>query len=267
MPLEANASSKGVALVTGSANGIGRAIVLRLANEGYDVVLNDLPANKDRLDETSKAINTECPERRVSVFVADVSVEKEVKNMVDHAVEAFGRLDVMVANAGVLRTGSFAETTVEDLDAILAVNVRGTFLCYKYAAQKMVEQGIKGRIIGASSLAGKKGNPFLSAYCTSKFAVRGLTQCAALEYGRCGITVNAYAPGLVQTAMLDTLQQDIVRITGNEGGVIDPIMKLAAVGYLGNTKDIASLVAYLVSPDAHYVTGQTISIDGGTYFD
>ncbi|KAF8555032.1 NAD(P)-binding protein [Imleria badia] len=267
MPFEPTAPSKGVALVTGSANGIGRTIAIRLASDGYDIALNDLAVNRHNLDTAREEINKEYPARRVCVLVADVSIEEEVKNMVDGAVDALGRLDVMVANAGILKTGPILQTTVDDLDAVLAVNVRGTFLCYKFAAQKMIDQGTKGRIIGASSLAGKKGHPFLSAYCTSKFAVRGLTQTAATEFGRYGITVNAYAPGLVETAMLDALQKDMVEHTGDQGGVVDSFKKRAAVGYLGNTKDIASLVAYLVSPEAHYVTGQTISIDGGVHFD
>jgi len=267
MPFEGITKSKGVALVTGSANGIGRAIALRLASDGYDIALNDLAVNQGALDAASEEINTRYPERRVCAFVADVSIEEQVRNMIDDTTNALGRLDVMVANAGILRTGSIIESSVEDLDAVLAVNVRGTFLCYKYAARQMLAQGTKGRIIGASSLAGKKGHPFLSTYCTSKFAIRGLTQTAAIEFGKHGITVNAYAPGLIETAMLDTLQEDMVRYTGDEGGVINPPTNAAAIGYLGTTKDIADLVAYLVSPGAHYITGQTISIDGGTHFD
>jgi len=267
MALGSITPSKGVALVTGSGNGIGRAIAIRLANDGYDIALNDLAINKNNLDATREEINAEYPGRRVCVLVADVSIEEEVKNMVDGAVEALGRLDVMVANAGILRTGSILQTTVNDLDAVLAVNVRGPFLCYKYAAQKMIDQGTRGRIIGASSLAGKKGIEFLSAYCASKFAIRGLTQTAAIEFGKYGINVNAYAPGLIRTAMLDRLQEDVKKYTGDEGGVIEPLTKMAAVGHLGTTKDIAALVSYLASPEANFVTGQTISIDGGTHFD
>ncbi|KAF8129510.1 hypothetical protein EV363DRAFT_1399846 [Boletus edulis] len=268
MPSESTAPSKGVALVTGSASGIGRAIAVRLANDGYDIALNDLAVNKANLDAAKEEINTEYPERRVCMLVADVSIEEEVKNMVNGAVEALGRLDVMVANAGILRSGSIFETTVEDFDAVLAVNVRGTFLCYKYAAQKMIDLGIKGRIIGASSLAGKKGHAFLSAYSTSKFAVRGLTQTTAIEVGKHGITVNAYAPGLVETPMLDSLQEDMVKHTGDKGGIVEPLKAMAAVGYLGTTKDVANLVGYLVSPEAHLISGACfISIDGGTYFD
>ncbi|KAG8221426.1 hypothetical protein J3R82DRAFT_1614 [Butyriboletus roseoflavus] len=157
MRFEATFSSKGVALVTGSGSGIGRTIALRLASDGYDIALNDLAVNKHSLDAIREEINNEYPVRRVSVLPADVSIEEEVKNMVDGAVEALDRLDVMVANAGILRTGSISQATVDDLDAVLAVNVRGTFLCYKYAAQKMIDQGTKGRMIGASSLAGKEG--------------------------------------------------------------------------------------------------------------
>ncbi|KAF9238224.1 hypothetical protein BU15DRAFT_88460 [Melanogaster broomeanus] len=259
MSTEPTPTSKGIAVVTGSAQGIGRSIALRLASDGYDIGLNDVQANKHKLDALSEEISSGYPGRRACVVVADVTVEEQVEAMVEGVVKTLGSLDVMVANAGILRTGPLLETSTSDWDAVLRVNCRGTFLCYKYAAKQMIAQGTKGRIIGASSLAGKRGHALFSAYCASKFAVRGLTQTAAAEFGRYGITVNAYAPGLIESAMLTELHEGTVKYTGEEASVLEQ-----AVGYPGNTNDIASLVSYLVSPEAHYITG---TIDGGLYFD
>ncbi|KAG1823958.1 uncharacterized protein BJ212DRAFT_1327383 [Suillus subaureus] len=194
-------NSKGVAVVTGSAQGIGRGIAIRLAGDGYDIVINDLESNKENLEEVKKEIAANFPERRVLAVLGNVSVEEDVKGLVESAVKEFGSLNVFVANAGISRSKSLLETTSDDFESVLSVNAKGTFYSYKYAAQQMVAQGEGGRIIGASSLAGKKGLASLSAYCASKFAVRGLTQSAAIELGRNGITVNAYAPGTIQTSM------------------------------------------------------------------
>ncbi|OJA10998.1 hypothetical protein AZE42_06337 [Rhizopogon vesiculosus] len=191
--------------------------------------------------------------------------------MVDGAVTKLGGLDVMVANAGVVvGSGSLLFSTVETWDHMFSVNARGTYLCYKYAAMQMVEQGRGGRIIGASSVAGKFGLHSTCAYSATKFAVRGLTQVAALELGKHGITVNAYAPGMIQTPMT----QDGIDRTNNqttEGALGDPestkwimsIMENVPIKHLGQPADIASIVSYLASKEAHFITGQCISVDGG----
>jgi len=196
------------------------------------------------------------------IVFGNVSVEEDVKGLVESAVKEFGRLNVFVANAGIIRTKPLLETTSEDFQSVLSVNVTGTFYSYKYAAQQMVAQGDGGRIIGASSLAGKKGHASLSAYSASKFAIRGLTQTAAIELGRNGITVNAYAPGTIQTPMLAKLAG-----SADYNDVYDEFKRLSAVGDLGTTQDIANLVSFLVTPEARFITGQTIMIDGGIFFD
>ncbi|KAH7890604.1 hypothetical protein F5I97DRAFT_1933823 [Phlebopus sp. FC_14] len=269
--MSSGSASKGVALVTGSARGIGRSIALQLAADGYDIALNDVPVNKDAVEALGTEITSKHPGRRTRVLLADVSDEKDVKAMVEGVVGHFGKLDVMVANAGVVKVSTLLDTTTQDWDSALAVNARGTFLCYKYAAQQMIAQGTKGRIIGASSLSGKKGGfTYLSAYSASKFAVRGLTHVAATELGRYGITVNAYAPGAIDTEMLGQIQTYHVEKT--EEGIYAKMKELAAVGYLGQPKDVASLVSYLVTPEAHFITGKRqisrrISVDGGVYYD
>ncbi|KAG2121959.1 hypothetical protein DEU56DRAFT_904522 [Suillus clintonianus] len=261
--------SKGIALITGSAQGIGRSIALRLARDGFDVALNDLPNKDAKLDLVATEI--ESLGRQVCVVPADVSVDKQVKEMVDHAVSKLGGLDVMVANAGIVPTlASLVSSTAESWDHTLSVNARGPFLCYKYAAMQMIEQGRGGRIIGASSLQGKMALPYHCSYAASKFAVRGLTQVAALELGQYGITVNAYAPGSIQTPM----NKDKMDESGNSdvtGLVDDPysrkwIMSLlhnAPIKHIGQPEDIASIVSYLASKEVHFITGQCISADGG----
>ncbi|KAI3615493.1 hypothetical protein WG66_011955 [Moniliophthora roreri] len=189
--------SKGIALVTGAAQGIGKSIATRLARDGFDVALKDLPTKSEKLQQVAHEIRQQG--RRSVISVGDVSLEADVKRSIDTAVNELGGLDVMVANAGIIITKPISNTTVEEWDRVLNINARGVFLCYKLAAEQMIKQGRGGRIIGASSATGKRGDPAVAAYSASKFAIRGLTQCAALEYGSYGITVNAYAPGLVKT--------------------------------------------------------------------
>ncbi|KAH0578837.1 hypothetical protein H2248_003032 [Termitomyces sp. 'cryptogamus'] len=184
-------ATKGVALVTGAGRGIGRAIALRLADDGFDVAVNDISAT----DLEALAEEIKSKQRKSSFYVADVSIEEEVKNLIRNVVECHGSLDVMVANAGIAVGKSFLETTEADWDKLLAVNVKGTFFCYKHAGAQMIAQGHGGRIIGASSIMGKQGKsatvcdldtpprpaigtPIMAAYSATKFAIRSLTQSA-----------------------------------------------------------------------------------------
>ncbi|TFK49874.1 NAD(P)-binding protein [Heliocybe sulcata] len=261
-------SSKGVAIVTGSAQGIGRGIALKLAEDGFDVAVNDIPPQKARLDEVVKEI--EAKGRRAVAVTADVSSETDVKAMVETVVRELGGLDVMVANAGIARYSSILETSVEDWDKINSINLRGVFLCYKHAAAQMLSQGRGGRIIGASSMAGKKGAALSSAYAASKFGVRGLTQSVALELGKAGITVNAYAPGPVEGPLLDAGIRSMNDTIAKSGGSTDlkaALLGMTAVGALGTPGDVAALVSFLASKEAKFITGQTISVDGGINFD
>ncbi|KIJ16160.1 hypothetical protein PAXINDRAFT_113936 [Paxillus involutus ATCC 200175] len=246
--------SKGIALITGSAQGIGRGIALRLAKDGYDIALNDIPSKYDQLRAVTDDIDKSG--RKALVLPADVTVEEQVKGMVQEVTKELGGLDVMVANAGVAQLSPLTSTGLGDWERIMAINARGPFLCYKHAAEQMIKQGRGGRIIGASSLAGKMGHPLASAYCTSKFAVRGLTQAAALELGRYGITVNAYAPGAIQTPMSKSFWRR-TRV------IYSLLHSGRPIKHNGQPEDIASIVSYLVSKDGHFITGQTISVDGG----
>ncbi|KAI9435571.1 hypothetical protein H4582DRAFT_1817593 [Lactarius indigo] len=197
-----------VALVTGAARGIGRTIALRLAEDGFDVAVNDVSGTPE-LDGLVKEI--ESKGRRSLGVPADVSLELEVEKMVQTVVQDLGSLDVMVANAGIIAFESFLNITVESFDRLMAVNTRGTMLCYKHAGKQMIAQGRGGRIIaGRSSRSNTNtASNTLPAYSATKFAVRGLTQAAGTsfyrtrsrEFGKHGITVNAYSPGLMDTSM------------------------------------------------------------------
>ncbi|KAH7929164.1 NAD(P)-binding protein [Leucogyrophana mollusca] len=194
-----SSGTQGIAIVTGAAQGIGRAIAIRLAGDGFDVAVNDIPAKKDQLDTVRQEINS--TQRRALSLYTDVTVKADVKGMIGEVVQKLGGLDVMVANAGKSNPdGNVLSTTTEDWDAAFAINARGVFR-YKYAAIQMVSQGRGGRIIGASSALGKRSCGSEVEYCASKFAVRGLTQYAARESGKHKIPVNSYAPGPIDTPM------------------------------------------------------------------
>ncbi|KAF8836787.1 acetoin reductase family protein [Paxillus ammoniavirescens] len=256
--------SKGIALITGSAQGIGRGIALRLAKDGYDIALNDIPSKYNQLRAVADDIDKNG--RKALVLPADVTVEEQVRGMVQEVATELGGLDVMVANAGVGQVLPLTSTGLAEWEQVMTINARGPFLCYKHAAEQMIKQGRGGRIIGASSLAGKMGFPLLSAYCASKFAVRGLTQAAALELGRYGITVNAYAPGVIATAMTANLiGADGKFLHSDEESAVWVMNCIEGrpVKHIGQPDDIASIVSYLVSKEAHFITGQTISVDGG----
>jgi len=195
-------------------------------------------------------------------------LESEVVKIIQEVVQKLGSLDVMVANAGIILYAPLLETPVESFDRVMAVNVRSTMLCYKYAAKQMIAQGRGGRIIGACSAAGKQGASIVAAYGASKFAIRGLTQAAAHEFGKHGITVNAYAPGMTDTRMLDELKvlmSPKADANPKDGSGIPNLT--TPIQRMGTPEEVATLVSYLASDSAGFVTGQSISINGGFVFD
>ncbi|KAI0747483.1 acetoin reductase family protein [Fomes fomentarius] len=260
-----SAKPRRVAIVTGAAEGIGRAISQRLAKDGFDLGLFDLPRAKDRLDELAESLRKEHGAKVVNVL-GDVSAEEDVKRLVETVVQELGSLYAMIANAGIAINRLLHETPTEELDKQLNVNIKGTFFSYKYAAIQLIKQGTGGRLIGASSVAGKKGFPLHAAYCAAKFAVRGLTQSAAMDYGKYGITVNAYAPGAVETKLLDDLDEWHSATKGIPKGQWSHSIP-NILGRNAQPEDIAKLVSFLVSDDAAFITGQSYTVDGGMVFD
>ncbi|KAJ3719678.1 NAD(P)-binding protein [Lentinula guzmanii] len=190
--------NRGVALVTSAAKGAGRAIALRLASEGFKVAVHDLPHNGELLLNVHR--NIQRLGQHSVVLAADITEEDQVKSLVEDTYKCLGGLDVMVANTAVRESAPLISTTAEAWNRLFDVNARGVFFCYKYAAQQMISEGKGGRIIGGCSAWGKKGLLTIisqSAYSASHFAVRGLTESAALELHEHGITVNSYAPGWI----------------------------------------------------------------------
>ncbi|KAI0945020.1 hypothetical protein AcV7_001666 [Taiwanofungus camphoratus] len=244
-------TSTRVAIVTGAAQGLGASIALRLADDGLDVAVNDIGSKSDQLQQIVAQIQAKG--RRALAVPADVSRDVDVQAMVAKVVEELGGLDVMVANAGIVLYQSLADTQLEVWDRIMSVNLRGVMLCYKYAGVQMIKQGRGGRIIAASSMAGKKGMINLPAYSASKFAVRGITQSAALEFAPHNITVNAYCPGGMRTPMSSHADIKLLDLPTNLP-FADPEV-------------VASLVSYLAKPEAYFITGQSILVDGGVLFD
>lgn len=251
-----------VALVTGAGRGIGRAIALRLAGDGADVVVNDV----DPDTAAAVAEEVEAAGRRSLVAVADVTDRAAVFAMVAEAVGRLGRLDVMVNNAGVAQVKPLTELTEADLDRMFRVNVFGVVFCIQAAAEQMTKQG-GGKIINAASIAGHQGAALLGHYSAAKFAVVGLTQSAAKELGPSGITVNAYCPGIVDTDMWESIDDQLGRRFGLEKGeAMKRNAKSITLGRVQTPEDVAGFVSYLASKDADYMTGQSVNVDGGMVF-
>ncbi|WP_029150874.1 acetoin reductase [Microbacterium indicum] len=254
-----------VAVVTGAARGIGEAIAQRLGRDGHHVVVADLPQMKDQTDATAASI--EQAGGKATSAVVDVTDQASVEALVGSAVEAGGHLDVFVANAGIAQVEPLVDYEVEAFEKIVDVNLKGVFLSYQAAARQMIAQGSGGKIIGAASIVAFRPFALLGPYSATKWAVRGLTQAAAMEWAEHGITVNAYGPGIVGTAMWDLIDEKLVEIHGQEKGeALAENAKSILLGRVSVPDDVAKLVSYLASPDSDYMTGQTVLIDGGIQF-
>lgn len=251
-----------IALVTGAGRGIGRAIALRLAHDGFNVVINDV-----NLDNAYSVVKEVKELGRESFAVqADVSKRDEVFSMINKVVERFGQLDVVVSNAGIAQVKSLLEVTEEDMKTIFNVNVFGVLYCLQAAAEQMKKQK-RGKIISAASIASYKGFSLLGAYSATKFAVRGLTQAAAQELAQFGITVNAYCPGIVGTQMWDLIDEKMAEYMNLEKGeAFKKFSESITLGRPETPEDVAKFVSYLASSDSDYMTGQSIMIDGGVIF-
>jgi len=242
-------------------NSRGKAIAIRLAEDGFSVCINDIAANSSLVDSVVSEIKAL---GRDSIgYIADVSKPSEVESLVSTCVEKLGPLTVMIANAGIARVKPVLQMTDQDIRGIFDVNVIGVFNCYSAAAKQMIKQGSGGKIIGAASIAAYKGSPGLSHYCASKAAVRSFTQTCALELAPHKITVNSYAPGIVDTPLWDA-DDKVAKTTGySKEETLKRLGRNIALGRLSVPEDVAKCVSYLASPDSDYMTGQTLIIDGG----
>lgn len=242
---------KKIVLVTGAGRGIGASIAKRFASEGAEVIVN-YSGNDEAAQKTVDEITA--TGGQAQKYKCSVNDSESVKVMIDEIIKKFGRIDILVNNAGITKDGLMLRMTDEDFDRVIDVNLKGTFNCTKYVSKYMLKQK-SGKIINISSVVGLSGNAGQVNYSASKAGIIGITKSAAKELSSRGITVNAVAPGYVDTDMTKVLSDNI----RNE------ILKNIPLQRMGNVEDISNCVAFLASEDASYITGQVISVDGGMH--
>lgn len=251
-----------IALITGGGRGIGRAIALEFAREGATIAV--AARTEEQVQQVAEEISNQFQGRSLSV-TCDVSSSASVNEMFASITKSFGRgPDILVNNAGIAETAVLIKTDDELWQRHLAINLSGTFYCTRAALPAMIERGW-GRVVNIASIAGKIGAPYISAYSASKHGVLGLTQSAALEVARNGITVNAICPGYVDTDMTSRGIQNITRRTGiTDEEARSALEGMSAQNRLVTSEEVAALALLLVSEEGRGITGQAINIDGGT---
>lgn len=237
------------AIITGAGQGLGKAIALRLAEMGANVVVNDIPAS-ETIDKTAEEFADKG--YNVAVSKGDVRNEEDTDRLMQTAVDRFGSIDILVNNAGITRDTLILRMSEKDWDDVLDINLKGAFLCTKSAARIMIKQK-SGKIVNISSVAGIMGNPGQANYSSSKAGLIGLTKSTAKELASRGITCNAVAPGLIKSKMTDVLPEKVRQ----------KYLEQIPAGRFGTPEDVAGVVAFLCTDDASYINGQVINIDGG----
>jgi NAD(P)-dependent dehydrogenase (short-subunit alcohol dehydrogenase family) len=242
-----------VAVVTGGATGIGRAIATNLADEGATVVVADLTAEPRMESETGTTVERiRANDGTASFHRTDVTEEEDAADLVDATVEEFGSLDVLVNNAGAAVRTRVTDTSLDDWNDVVDVNLTGTFLCSKHALPHL-EESQSGRIVNISSQRGLSAGPNRPAYCASKGGVSNLTRQMAVDYSPSGVTVNAVCPGPIKTARLREMVEDDW----------DEVLDTVATPYVGEPEDVAKAVEFLASDEARFITGHNLLVDGG----
>lgn len=241
-----------VAIITGASQGIGACIAKRLAKDGFDIAVNHYPSDGDKAKAEEVAKECQAMGVKAVCYAADVSKNSDCEAMVKAVKAEMGSVDVLVNNAGITKDGLLARMSEENYDAVIAVNQKSVYNMMKFACSVMMKQR-HGRVINVSSVAGLYGNAGQFNYSASKAAIIGMTKTAAKEFGSRNITCNAVAPGFIHTPMTDVLSDELKA----------KMLELVALGRYGEPEEIASVVSFLASDDASYVTGQVIEISGG----
>lgn len=241
-----------VALITGSGQGIGKAIALTFALEGANIAVNDISFNEIKALETVEELRKLGVE--AELFLADVSQEDAVNNMVQKVIERFGRIDILVNNAGINRDGLLHKGNLANWEAVMAVNLTGPFVCTKAVLPSMREQGY-GRIVNLSSLTARIGIFGTGYYATSKAGLIGLTKVTAVENVTKGITCNALAPGYINTDMMNKYPEDQLKA----------LISKIPVGRFAEPKEVADAALFLAADSSSYITGAVLDINGGLY--
>jgi len=239
-----------VALITGSARGIGKAIALELVNHGANIVINDI-LTKNEINKTLEEIK-QSTNKAIGIR-ADITKLDEVESMVKEIINKFGKVDILINNAGIVRDSLLIRMKEEDWDAVININLKGTFNCSKAVAKHMMRQKKGGKIVNISSVIGLIGNIGQANYAASKAGIIGLTKSMAKELALRNINVNAIAPGFIETDMTKKLPEKVRQ----------DLQQQIPLKRLGIVEDVAKAVYFLVSDAANYITGQVINVDGG----
>jgi len=238
-----------VILITGSAQGIGKTIALKLASLRAKIALNDIPSQKEILMELKEEIEKEGGEAQY--FLADVSNLEEVQTAVQKVQEEFGRLDILVNNAGICKDKTLAKMTKEEWQKVIDIDLTGSFNCAKASLPLIIQS--RGKIINISSVVGQRGNFGQTNYAAAKAGIIGFTKALSKEVGKFGVTVNAIAPGFIETKLTENLPEELKVL----------IKRVTSLGRFGKPEEVAELIAFLASDKSNFITGAVINIDGG----